>query len=86
MTLASLERDHRRPLYAVPKRREQEPAQERVSDAWPDFSTELSKDEIRVMVQKNRPAHVLWQAIWAVVYSVALVVGLMALLAAFGVR
>jgi hypothetical protein len=86
MTLASLERDHRRPPYAVSKTRAQEPAQERVSDAWPDFSTELSKDEIRVMVQKNSPARVLWQAIWAVVYSIGLVVGLMALLAAFGVR
>jgi len=86
MTLASLERDHRRPLYAVPKTRERGPAQERFSDAWPDFSTELSKDEIGVMVQKNRPARVLWQAIWAVVYSIGLVVGLMALLAVFGVR
>ncbi len=86
MSLASFGRHHHHPLYAAPGTRAQEPGGERVSDAWPDFSTELSEAEIQVMIHKNRPARVLWQAARAVVYSVGLVVGLMALLAAFGVR
>ena len=86
MTFASLERGYHRLLHPVPKTRQQELAQEHISDAWPDFSTELSEAEIRVMVEKNRPASVLWQAMWVVVYSVGLAVGLMVLLAALGVR
>jgi len=80
MSLASLERPCRLPLSVVPKSRAREVAEERFSDAWPDFSTELSEAEIQAMAQKNRPAQILWQAIWAVIYSVGLVVGLMALL------
>lgn len=86
MSLTSLGRHHFHPLYVVPKAREQGPAQERVSDVWPDFSTELSEAEIRATVEKNRPSRVLWEALWATAYSVGLVVGLMALLAALGVR
>jgi hypothetical protein len=73
MTLASSERDHRRLLYAVPETHEQELVQERNSDAWPAFSTELSEAEIQALVEKNRPAYVFWQAMWVVVYSVGLV-------------
>jgi hypothetical protein len=86
MSHASLGRDHHHPLCVAPKAREQKQAQEHIFDAWPGYSTELSEAEIKMVVQKNRPAVVLWEATRAVVLSVGMVVGLMALLVALGVR
>jgi hypothetical protein len=86
MSRASLGRGHHLPLYTARKAREQKPAQEHIYDAWSDFSPELSEAEIKMVVHKNRLAAVLWEATRAVVISFGMVVGLMVLLAALGVR
>jgi len=85
MSRASLGRNHHS-LCAAPKVREQKQAQDHIFDAWPGYSTEFSEAEIKMAVQKNRLAVVLWEATRATVLSIGMVVGLMALLAALGVR
>lgn len=54
-------------------------ARQRLSDCWPDFSTELSEDKIEIAQRKNRPGAVLKEAIGAILYAVGLVVLLMTL-------
>ena len=86
MTLARLENDRSR-FRAVPKpRRESVASEERVSDVWPDWSTERSAAELAKGIEKNRPFTVLREAAGAVVYSVGLVILLMAVLSVLHVR
>jgi hypothetical protein len=86
MSRASLGRNQHHPLCAAPKAREQKQAQEHIFDAWPGYSTELSEAEIKMVVHNNRLAVVLREATRAVVISVGMVVGLLVLLTALGVR
>ena len=80
MTLASLETGRSR-LYVVPSSRpERVTPPDRVSDAWPDWSTELSDAELAKAARKNRTSVVLREAAGAVVFSVGLVILLMAVL------
>lgn len=66
---------------AVPKpRRESVASKEGISDAWPDWSAEVSAAELAKTAEKNRPALVLWEAVRTIVTSVGMVVLLMAIL------
>jgi hypothetical protein len=86
MTLARLENDRSR-FRAVPKpRRESAASEERVSDVWPDWSTERSAAELAKDIEKNRSFIVLREAAGAVVYSVGLVILLMAILSVLHIR
>jgi hypothetical protein len=86
MTLARLESDCSR-FQAVPKLgRESVASEERVSDVWPDWSMELSEEDLARGVEKNRLSIVLWEAVGAVVYSVGLVILLMAILSVLHIR
>jgi hypothetical protein len=86
MTLARLESDRSR-FQAVPKPgRESVAFEERVSDVWPDWSMELSEEDLAKDVEKNRPSVVLREAAGAVVYSVGLVILLMAILSILHIR
>ena len=84
MMLARLENDRSR-FRAVP-RRESVASEERVSDVWPDWSTQRSAAELAKDVEKNRPSIVLREAAGVVVYSVGLVILLMAVLSVLHVR
>jgi hypothetical protein len=86
MTLARLENDRSR-FKAVPKPgRESAASRERVSDVWPDWSADLNAAELAEGVEKNRPSVILREAAGAVIYSVGLVVLLMAVLSVLHVR
>lgn len=87
MTIATLE-DFRSPVHAVPTARKSSVVSgERVSDVWPDWSsTELSDTELTKVAEKNRPSVVLREAVGAVLYSVGLVVLLMAVLGVLHIR
>jgi hypothetical protein len=86
MTLARLE-NHRSRFKAVPKPgRKSAASRERVSDVWPDWSADLSAAELAKSVEKNRPSIVLREAAGAVIYSVGLVILLMAVLSVLHVR
>jgi hypothetical protein len=86
MTLARLEYD-RGHLQVVPKpRRKSVPSGERVSDVWPDWSTQISAAELAEGEQKNRPSAVLREAAGAVICSVGLVILLIAVLSVLHVR
>ena len=56
------------------------------SDVWPDRARALNESELAMSADRNRPSTVLWDAVRAVVGSVAIVVALMALLAVFHIR
>jgi hypothetical protein len=74
-------------FQAVPKLgRESVASEERVSDVWPDWSMELSEEDLARGVEKNRLSIVLWEAVGAVVYSVGLVILLMAILSVLHIR
>jgi hypothetical protein len=85
MSLANM---HSRPtwLHAVPKPPQSPAPKERTSDVWPDLSTELSECELAKSAEKNRPSTIFGEAVGAVIYSVGLVVLLMAVLGAFHLR
>jgi hypothetical protein len=80
MTLARLKYGPVR-LHVVPKScRENVASKERVSDVWPDWSTELNAAELAKTIEKNRPSIVLREAAGAVAYSIGLVILLMVIL------
>ncbi len=85
MPLANM---HSRPawLHSVPKPPQSPAPKERTSDVWPDFSTELSESDLARSAGKNRPFTILGEAVGAVIYSVGLVVLLMAVLGFFHLR
>lgn len=86
MTLAFLE-GHSAHIPVVPNARlESVRAQERDSDVWPAWSTELSPTELAEVARKNRLSKVLREIAGAVAYSVGLVVFLMAILSVLHVR
>jgi hypothetical protein len=86
MTLARLENDRNR-FKAIPKPgRESAASRERVSDAWPGWSTDLSAAELAKGAEKNRPSVVLREAAGAVIYSVGLVILLMTILSLLHAR
>ncbi len=86
MTIATLE-DFRSTEHAVPaSRKNSAVSNERVSDVWPDWSSKLGEADLTKAVGKNRPSVVLREAVGAVLYSVGLVVLLMAVLAVLHVR
>jgi len=86
MTLARLEFD-RGHLQVVPKpRRKSVASGERVSDVWPDWSTQIGAAELAEGAQKNRPSTVLREAAGAVIYSVGLVILLIAVLSVLHLR
>ena len=86
MTIATLE-DFRSRVHAVPTPRESSVvSDERVSDVWPDWSTELSESELTKAAEKNRPFGILREAVGAVLYSAGLVVLLMAVLGVLHIR
>lgn len=86
MTIATLE-DFRSRVHAVQTpRKSNVVSEERDSDVWPDWSTELSQTELTKAVEKNRPSIVLREAVGAVLYSVGLVILLMAVLGVLHVR
>jgi hypothetical protein len=76
-------------LHAVPKPkagRESATSKDRISDVWPDWSAEIAEAELSKVVEKNRPAIVLWDAVRTIVISVSMVVLLMAILGVLHVR
>jgi hypothetical protein len=86
MSLARLDYD-RGHLQVVPKpRRKSVASGERVSDVWPDWSTEFSAADLVEGAEKNRPFTVLREAAGAVIYSVGLVILLIAVLSALHIR
>ena len=87
MALANFKDECAHQFHAIPRpgvrdRR----STDRVSDVWPDFSTELSDDRIEEQVEKNKPSIVLWEAARAVVLSVGMVIALMVVLDLLGIR
>jgi hypothetical protein len=86
MSLARLENDHSRFRVVSKPRGESVATEERASDVWPDWSTELSAAELAKGVEKNRPSIILREAAGAVIYSVGLVILLMAVLSVLHVR
>lgn len=82
MSFAAPENRRVRHIHLVPLRcpdRAPAPSGQRLSDCWPDFSTELAEDRIKAAQQKNRPSAVLKEAVGAILYSVGLVILLMTL-------
>ena len=80
MTSARLQNDRSR-FQVVPKpHRKVVASEDRVSDVWPDWSTERTPAELSKVVEKNRPSIVLLEAAGAVAYSVGLVILLMVVL------
>jgi len=85
MSFANSENRSVRHAHLVPARvhgREPAPSCQRLSDCWPDFSTDLSEDQIETAQQKNRPSAVLKEAVGAILYSIGLVVLLMTIVLA----
>jgi hypothetical protein len=84
----SLANSYGRPawLYTVPKVEQSVTSTERESDVWPDWSTELSPFEIAKSAEKNRPSAVLREAVGAILYSLGLVVLLMAIVSVLHAR
>jgi hypothetical protein len=85
MTIATRE-DFRSREHVTTPRMRNVVSRERVSDVWPDWSTELSAAELAENVEKNRPSLVLREVAGAVVYSIGLVILLMAVLSVLHVR
>lgn len=86
MTIATLE-DFRSTLHTVPTpRKSSAVSDERASDVWPDWSSELNETELTRAAEKSRPSVILREAVGAVLYSVGLVVLLMAVLGVLHVR
>jgi len=83
MMLARLERDPGR-FHAVP-RQESAASKERLSDAWPDWPVESRETELAI-VEKNKPSVVIREAVYAIAYSIGLVVFLMAVLSILHIR
>jgi hypothetical protein len=79
MTYSGLKYDHSRPFPATSNVNRRQ-SRERVSDVWPDWSSELSEVEIGKSAEKNKAATVLWEAVRAVAVSVGMVILLMAVL------
>jgi hypothetical protein len=79
MTSTRLKYDHSRPFPTASNVNRRQP-RERVSDVWPDWSSELSEVEIEKSAEKNKAATVLWEAVRAVAVSVGMVILLMAVL------
>lgn len=73
-------------LHAVPQPDKSVPPQERDSDVWPDWSSEMSAPEIAKSAEKNRPSAVLREAAGAILFSVGLVVFLMVIVSALHAR
>ncbi len=86
MSLARLENDRSRFRVVPQARRKSVASEDRVSDVWPDWSTERSPAELAKDVEKNRPATILREAAGAIAYSVGLVILLMAILGVLHVR
>ena len=86
MTLARLENDRSR-FQVVPKaHRKVVASDDRISDVWPDWSTERSPAESAKDVEKNRPSVILREAAGAIIYSVGLLILLMVVLGVLHVR
>lgn len=87
MTIATLE-DFRSRVHAECRpRKSGGVSDERASDVWPDWSsTELSDIELTQMATKNKPSAILREAVGAVLYSVGLVILLMAVLGVLHIR
>jgi len=82
MTLATLEIDRNR-LRAVSNlgaRRKTAVPTERVSDVWPDWSTEAAGTDPAKAVEKNKLSVVLWETARAIVISIGMVILLMVIL------
>ena len=79
MTYTGLKYDHSRSFPAASNVNRRQP-RERVSDVWPDWSSELSEVEIEKSAERNKAATVLWEAVRAVAVSVGMVILLMAVL------
>jgi hypothetical protein len=74
MTLALLEGRSAR-FHVVPEAQvESFRPKERDSDAWPEWSTELSPAELATAAEKNTPSKVFGEIVGAVAYSIGLVV------------
>ncbi len=82
MTLAVLENFRSRPQPAPEPDRDRGLSQERNSDVWPDWSTEIGEAELASSAEKNRPSVILREAVGAVLYSSGLVMLLIAILSA----
>jgi hypothetical protein len=82
MTLASLENDRirLRTVSSLDFRRETAVPAKRVSDVWPDWSTEAAEAEPGNAVERNKLSVVLWEAARAIVISIGMAVIVMVIL------
>jgi hypothetical protein len=87
MARANFKDEYAHQFHAIPRTEQRSrKSRERISDVWPDFSTELGDDRIEKQAEKNKPSIVLWEAVRAVMVSVGMVSGLMVVLDLLGVR
>jgi hypothetical protein len=87
MARANFKDEYAHQFHAIPRTEQRNrKSPERISDVWPDFSTEVGDDKIEKQAEKNKPSIVLWEAVRAVLVSVGMVIALMVILDLLGLR